>query len=136
MSLRVTGSAASLEATSVIVPQCGAQLRVTAGDQVLMEEKAADGENSYTRQLEHLVAVLRDGSPSPLDAALGVGTMRVVDDVCRSATALSRPCSGRRARAGCVSDRMSLGVGSATICRTRACTSADTRRARPQLSWL
>ena len=85
MSLRVTGDAASLEATSVIVPQWGAVMRVTAGDRLLIEEKAADGENSYARQLEHVVAVLRDGSRSPLDAALGVGTMRVVDDVYRAA---------------------------------------------------
>ncbi|KAA9105070.1 Gfo/Idh/MocA family protein [Microbacterium rhizomatis] len=81
MSLRVTGTAAHLEATSVIVPQWGAVLRVTAGDRVLIEDKAVDGENSYARQLEHLVGVLRDGTPSPLDAALGVGTMTIVDDV-------------------------------------------------------
>ena len=67
------------------MPQWGAVMRVTAGDRVLIEEKAVDGENSYARQLEHLVAVLRDGSPSPLDAALGVGTMSVVDDVYRAA---------------------------------------------------
>lgn len=85
MSLRVVGSAAELEATSVIVPQWGAQLRVTAGDRVLIEEKAADGENSYARQLEHVVGALRDGIPSELDAALGVGTMRVVDEVYRAA---------------------------------------------------
>ena len=84
MSLRVTGDAASLEATSVIVPQWGAVMRVTAGDRVLIEEKAVEGENSYARQLEHVAASLRDGSPSPLDAALGVGTMRVVDDVYRA----------------------------------------------------
>jgi len=84
MSLRVTGDAASMEATSVIVPQWGAVLRVTVGDRLLVEEKAVDGENSYVRQLEHVVAALRDGSPSPLDAALGVGTMRVVDDVYRA----------------------------------------------------
>ncbi|MET0860976.1 MAG: Gfo/Idh/MocA family oxidoreductase [Microbacterium sp.] len=84
MSLRVTGDAASLEATSVIVPQWGAVMRVTAGDRLLIEEKAVDGENSYMRQLEHVAASLRDGSPSPLDAALGVGTMRVVDDVYRA----------------------------------------------------
>jgi len=84
MSLRVTGDAASLEATSVIVPQWGAVMRVTGGDRLLIEEKAVDGENSYMRQLEHVAASLRDGSPSPLDAALGVGTMRVVDDVYRA----------------------------------------------------
>jgi predicted dehydrogenase len=85
MSLRVTGDAASLEATSVIVPQWGATLRVTAGDDLVIDEKAVDGENSYARQLEHVVAALRDGSPSPLDAALGVGTMTVIDDVYRAA---------------------------------------------------
>ncbi len=85
MSLRVSGSAADLVATSVIVPQWGAALRVTAGEEVLLEEKAAEGENSYARQLEHLVAVLADGSPSILDAARGVGTMRVVDDIYRAA---------------------------------------------------
>lgn len=85
MSLRVAGSEASLVATSVIVPQWGAVLRVTAGDQVLLEEKAVEGENSYARQLAHVVAALRDGTPSELDAALGVGTMRVVDDVYRAA---------------------------------------------------
>ncbi|MGC5171909.1 Gfo/Idh/MocA family protein [Microbacterium sp. DT81.1] len=85
MSLRVVGTAAQLEATSVIVPQWGAELRVTASDRVVIEERAVDGENSYARQLEHVAAVLRDGSPSPLDAALGVGTMRVVDEVYRAA---------------------------------------------------
>ncbi len=43
MSLRVTGDAASLEATSVIVPQWGAVMRVTAGDRLLIDESAADG---------------------------------------------------------------------------------------------
>lgn len=85
MSLRVEGSEASLLATSVIVPQWGAVLTVTAGDDVLLEEKAVDGENSYARQLEHVVAALRSGEPSELDAALGVGTMRVVDEVYRAA---------------------------------------------------
>ena len=37
------------------------------------------------KRLEHLVAVLRDGSPSILDAERGVGTMRVVDDIYRAA---------------------------------------------------
>ncbi|WP_457101205.1 Gfo/Idh/MocA family protein [Microbacterium sp. P5_E9] len=85
MSLRVTGSDAQLEATSVIVPQWGAELRVTAADRVLIQEKAVDGENSYARQLEHIVGALRDGTPSPLDAALGVGTMTVIDDIYRAA---------------------------------------------------
>ncbi|TDN91285.1 Gfo/Idh/MocA family oxidoreductase [Microbacterium sp. BK668] len=85
MSLRVDGTRARLEATSVIVPQWGATLRVTEGDEVLVEEKAAEGENSYARQLEHLVAVLKDGSPSILDAERGVGTMRIVDDIYRAA---------------------------------------------------
>ena len=85
MSLRVTGSAAELEATSVIVPQWGATLRVTAGGGVLIDEKAEDGENSYARQLEHVTLALRDGTPSVLDARLGVGTMRVIDDVYRAA---------------------------------------------------
>ncbi|GAB2844916.1 Gfo/Idh/MocA family protein [Microbacterium insulae] len=85
MSLRVEGSAASLVATSVIVPQWGAALTVTAGDEVLLEETAIEGENSYARQLEHVTAALRDGTPSELDAALGVGTMRVIDDVYRAA---------------------------------------------------
>ncbi|MEU1971446.1 Gfo/Idh/MocA family oxidoreductase [Microbacterium sp. NPDC019599] len=90
MSLHITGSAADLVATSVIVPQWGATLRVTAGDDVLIEEKAVDGENSYARQLEHLVAVLGDGSASILDAGRGVGTMRVVDDIYRAAGLLPR----------------------------------------------
>ena len=51
----------------------------------LIEEKAVEGENSYARQLEHPVAALHDGSPSPLDAALGVGTMTVIDEVYRAA---------------------------------------------------
>jgi predicted dehydrogenase len=85
MSLRVTGTAADLVATSVIVPQWGAELRVTAGDRILVEEKAVEGENSYARQLEHVVAALRDDTPSELDASLGVGTMRVVDEVYRAA---------------------------------------------------
>lgn len=85
MSLRVEGSAASLLATSVIVPQWGAVLTVTAGDEVLLEEKAVEGENSYARQLEHVVAALRSGESSELDAALGVGTMRVIDEVYRAA---------------------------------------------------
>jgi predicted dehydrogenase len=85
MSLRVEGSAAALLATSVIVPQWGAVLTVTTGDAVLLEEKAVEGENSYARQLEHVVAALRTGEPSELDAAHGVGTMAVVDEVYRAA---------------------------------------------------
>ncbi|MCH6230929.1 Gfo/Idh/MocA family oxidoreductase [Microbacterium sp. CFH 31415] len=85
MALRVEGSAASLVATSVIVPQWGAVLSVTAGEDVLLEEKAVEGENSYARQLEQVVAALRTGEPSELDAALGVGTMAVVDAVYRAA---------------------------------------------------
>jgi predicted dehydrogenase len=85
MSLRIAGSQADLEATSVIVPQWGATLQVTAGDDVLVDEKAVEGENSYQRQLEHLVAVLGDGTPSILDADRGVGTMRIVDDIYRAA---------------------------------------------------
>jgi predicted dehydrogenase len=85
MTLRVEGSDASLVATSVIVPQWGAVLTVTAGDAVLLHENAVEGENSYARQLEHVVAALRTGEPSELDAGLGVGTMRVVDDVYRAA---------------------------------------------------
>jgi predicted dehydrogenase len=85
MTLRVEGSDASLVATSVIVPQWGAVLTVTAGGGVLLEEKALEGENSYARQLEHIVAALRTGEASDLDAALGVGTMTVVDAVYRAA---------------------------------------------------
>lgn len=85
MTLRVEGAAAGLLATSVIVPQWGAVLTVTDGDEVLLEEKAVEGENSYARQLEHVVAALRSGEPSELDAALGVGTMRVIDEVYRAA---------------------------------------------------
>lgn len=91
MTLRVEGSAASLVATSVIVPQWGATLRITGRDgEVLREERAAEGENSYARQLEHVVAALRSGAPSELDAAAGVGTMTVVDDVYRAAGLLPR----------------------------------------------
>lgn len=90
MSLRVAGSAAHLEATNVIVPQWGAALRVTSGDDVLVEAAAAEGENSYVRQLEHLAGVLRDGGPSPLDAERAVGTMRVVDDIYLAAGLLPR----------------------------------------------
>ena len=81
MWVRVDGSAASLWATSVIVPQWGATLTVTSTDGSLLRSVAADpDENSYARQLEHLVTVLGDGSPSILDARRGVGTMRVVDE--------------------------------------------------------
>lgn len=85
MSLRVTGSAAELEATSVIVPQWGATLRVTSGDRLLIDERATDGENSYARQLEEVARALREGTPSVLDAAPGVGTMTVIDDIYRAA---------------------------------------------------
>jgi predicted dehydrogenase len=86
MSLKVVGSDASLEATSVIVPQWGATLRVTSNDgQVLVEDHAKDGENSYARQLEHLVAALAGSKPSILDAERAVGTMRIVDDIYRAA---------------------------------------------------
>ena len=85
MVLRVSGSEAALEATSVIVPQWGARLRVTAGDDVLVDEKAQDGENSYARQLEHLRDVLSSSEPSILDADRAVGTMQVVDEIYRAA---------------------------------------------------
>lgn len=86
MWVRVDGSAASLWATSVIVPQWGATLTVTSTDGSVLRSVAADpDENSYARQLEHLVTVLGDGSPSILDARRGVGTMRVVDEIYRAA---------------------------------------------------
>lgn len=85
MAVRVTGAAATLEATSVIVPQWGATLRVTAGGETLLDEKASPEDNSYERQLAHLAAVLQDGGPSILDASRGVGTMRAVDAVYRAA---------------------------------------------------
>lgn len=84
MSLRVKGSAATLNATSVIVPQWGAELSVTSPQGLLLEDRAAEGESSYVRQLEHLATVLRDGSPSLLDADRAVGTMKVVDDIYRA----------------------------------------------------
>lgn len=85
MSLRVVGAAARLEATSVIVPQWGATLTVTAGDEVLIAERADENEQSYIRQLEHLRDVLATGGTSLLDADRAVGTMRVVDDLYRAA---------------------------------------------------
>jgi predicted dehydrogenase len=86
MSLKVNGSEATLDATSVIVPQWGATLTVTSTDgEMLREAKAVEGENSYARQLGHLVEVLRNGSPSILDAHKAVGTMKIVDDIYRAA---------------------------------------------------
>ncbi|MGU3644297.1 Gfo/Idh/MocA family protein [Microbacterium sp. C23T] len=84
MSLRVQGSDATLDATSVIVPQWGAVLQVTADDEVLAEARAVEGESSYVGQLEHLATVLREGSPSILDADRAVGTMKIVDDIYRA----------------------------------------------------
>lgn len=86
MEVRALGSAASLRATSVIVPQWGATLTVTSSDgEVLRSVAAEPGENSYARQLEHLRDVLADGSPSVLDARDGAGTMRMVDAIYRAA---------------------------------------------------
>lgn len=85
MELRVVGSSATLEATSVIVPQWGATLRVTTADEVLIDEKAREGESSYVAQLQHLRDVLGDGALSPLRADAAVATMEVVDGVYRKA---------------------------------------------------
>lgn len=86
MSLKVFGSEADLVATSVIVPQWGAVLTVTnKTGEVIFDTKAVEGENSYARQLEHLVSVLDTGAPSLLDAQQAVGTMRVVDEIYRAA---------------------------------------------------
>lgn len=85
MAMWVTGSDAELEASGIIVPQWGASLRVTSGDRVLIDEVGEDGDNSYVRQMEHVARVIREDSPSILDARNGVGTMTVVDDVYRAA---------------------------------------------------
>jgi len=85
MSLDIVGSAATLHATSVIVPQWGATLRVTAGDDVLIDAKAVPDESSYVKQLEHLLDVLGTDAPTPLRAADAVGTMELVDEVYRAA---------------------------------------------------
>lgn len=86
MWVRVDGSEASLLATSVIVPQWGATLTVTATEGTVLRQSSADpAENSYARQLEHLAVVLGDGSESLIDARRGVGTMRVVDAIYRAA---------------------------------------------------
>lgn len=85
MELNVVGSAATLRATSVIVPQWGATLRVTAGEEVLIDEAADLSESSYVAQLRHLVDVLERGGESPLRADAGVATMELLDDVYRAA---------------------------------------------------
>lgn len=86
MWVRVDGSEASLLATSVIVPQWGATLTVTATEGTVLRQSSADpAENSYARQLEHLAVVLGDGSESLIDARRVVGTMRVVDAIYRAA---------------------------------------------------
>ncbi len=86
MSLKVVGSDATLDATSVIVPQWGATLIVTsANGSILLQDQAKDGENSYARQLENLVESHRNGTPSILDADRAVGTMRTVDAIYRAA---------------------------------------------------
>lgn len=85
MEMTVDGTKAALRATSVIVPQWGATLQVRAGDDLLVDEKAREGESSYVAQLEHLVEVLRDGGSSPLAAESAVRTMELVDDVYRAA---------------------------------------------------
>lgn len=91
MELRVSGDAASLRATSVIVPQWGATLRVTTPDGTVLREVAVDpAENSYARQLEHLRDVLTTGADSILDARRAVGTMSTVDAIYRAAGLLPR----------------------------------------------
>ncbi|MBN9607422.1 MAG: Gfo/Idh/MocA family oxidoreductase [Actinomycetales bacterium] len=85
MVLRVTGERAALEATKVIVPQWGAELRVTSGETVLRELAADPADNSYAAQLAHVAEVLRTGEPSILDAERAVGTMRTVDAIYRAA---------------------------------------------------
>ena len=91
MEVRVLGSAASLRATSVIVPQWGATLTVTSPDGVTLREIAVDpAENSYARQLEHVRDVLTTGAASILDAPRAVGTMRTVDAIYRAAGLLPR----------------------------------------------
>ncbi|MCC4247747.1 Gfo/Idh/MocA family protein [Microbacterium testaceum] len=86
MEVRVDGRAASLVATSVIVPQWGATLTVTSPDGAVVRELAVDpAENSYSRQLEHLRDVLSTGADSILDARRAVGTMRAVDAIYRAA---------------------------------------------------
>ena len=82
MSLKVVGSTATLDATSVIVPQWGATLKVVGIDgNLLIDEVAQEGENSYVRQLEHLVSVLNSGDESILDSNRAVGTMKIVDEI-------------------------------------------------------
>ena len=79
----------SLEATSVIVPQWGAVMRVTAGDRMLIEEKAVDGENSYARQLEHVVAVAARRLAQPA----GRGARRRHDDESSTRSTAHPVCS-------------------------------------------
>lgn len=91
MEVRIEGGAASLRATSVIVPQWGATLTVTSPDGEVLRELAVDpAEYSYARQLEHLRDVLATGSASILDARRAVGTMRAVDAIYRAAGLLPR----------------------------------------------
>jgi len=85
MTLRASGGVAEAVATSVIVPQWGATLRVTRGGELVESHDADPADNSYASQLAHLRDVLRDASPSVLDASHGVGTMRVLDAIYRAA---------------------------------------------------
>lgn len=91
MEVRVFGTAASLRATSIIVPQWGATLTVTLPEGEVLREVAVDpAENSYARQLGHLRDAVTTGAPSVLDARSAVGTMRTVDAIYRAAGLLPR----------------------------------------------
>ncbi len=83
VSFRVDGSRGSLRAFNYVAPQLYHRLTVRTPGGTRHERVA--GEATYTHQLRAFVEAVRGGAPVPTDAADGVRTMAVIDEVYRAA---------------------------------------------------
>jgi predicted dehydrogenase len=82
-SLRVTGTRGEMRVTNFVAPQYWNRLSVTV-DGVKSHERVR-GEASYPAQLRAFVAAIRDGGPVLTPPEDAVVTMRLIDDIYRTA---------------------------------------------------
>ena len=88
-SLRIVGSNGEVYAPAFVLPHMDDRVIVTVGTEQRTEELGR--RSSYTYMLEALRRLVRSGEPMVTDADDAVVTMRMIDDIYRSAGMLPRP---------------------------------------------
>lgn len=88
-SFRIVGSNGEVYAPAFVLPHMDDRVIVTVGTEQRIEELGR--RSSYTYMLEALRRLVRSGEPMVTDADDAVVTMRMIDDIYRSAGMLPRP---------------------------------------------